>query len=49
MNTKENQVLNLLLIEYIFSKKELIKQKNKTKKEGRDQALIEKSYVYMCL
>ena len=48
MNTKENQVYNLLLIEYIFSKKNY-KAKNKTKKERMGQTLIEKSYVCKCL
>ena len=48
MNTKENQVFSLLLIEYIFSKKNY-KAKHETKKERMGYALVEKLYVYKCL
>ena len=40
MNTKENQVFSLLLIEYIFSKKNY-KAKHETKKERMGYALVE--------
>ena len=47
MNSKENQVFNLLLIENIFKKN--CKTRNKKEKERMGEAIVEKSYVYTCL